>query len=202
LPAAAVGHVTFGSLNNFVKVNPAVLELWGRVLREVAGSRLLVLAPAGDVRRNALRELAKHGVDAARVEFVDRLQRPEYLATYQRIDVCLDTFPCNGHTTTMDALWMGVPVATLVGNTAMGRAGSCLATNVGMPELIARTPDDYVRIAADLCRDLARLGEIRRGLRARMQASPLMDGARFARNMELLFREIWRDWCAHARTSA
>jgi predicted O-linked N-acetylglucosamine transferase (SPINDLY family) len=90
---------------------------------------------------------------------------------------------------------MGVPVVTLVGQTVFGRAGMSQLTNLGLPELIARTPDQYVQIATDLAGDLPRLGELRRTLRARMQASPLMDGPRFARNVEAAYRQMWRNWC-------
>jgi predicted O-linked N-acetylglucosamine transferase (SPINDLY family) len=91
---------------------------------------------------------------------------------------------------------MGVPVIALAGGTVVGRAGVSQLTNLGLPELIARTPQQYVQIAADLANDLPRLGELRRTLRARMEASPLMDAPRFARNVEAAYRQMWRNWCA------
>jgi predicted O-linked N-acetylglucosamine transferase (SPINDLY family) len=91
---------------------------------------------------------------------------------------------------------MGVPVVSLVGRTAVGRGGASILTNVGLPELIAQTPQQYVQIATDLAMDLPRLAELRRTLRARMQASPLMDAPRFARNIEAAYRQMWRNWCA------
>jgi predicted O-linked N-acetylglucosamine transferase (SPINDLY family) len=91
---------------------------------------------------------------------------------------------------------MGVPVISLVGPTAVGRGGASILANVGAPELIARTPQQYVQIATDLAGDLTRLAELRRTLRARMQASPLMDAPRFARNVEAAYRQMWRNWCA------
>jgi protein O-GlcNAc transferase len=196
LPALASGRITLGCLNNFVKVNDRVLEQWAGVLCEVSSARLLMQAPEGNSRRRTLEALEYHGVDPGRIEFVGRMPRPEYLATYGRIDICLDTFPYGGHTTSLDAFWMGVPVVTLVGNTVVGRAGLCQAMNLGLPELVARTPDDYVRIAVGLSQDLDRLAELRGGLRSRMKASPLMDAPRFARNLEGAYREIWRRWCA------
>jgi predicted O-linked N-acetylglucosamine transferase (SPINDLY family) len=90
---------------------------------------------------------------------------------------------------------MGVPVVTLAGRTAVGRGGVSILANVGLPELIAQTPQQYVQIATDLAGDLPRLGELRRTLRARMQASPLMDAPRFARNIEAAYRQMWRNWC-------
>lgn len=195
LPALTGGTIRFGSLNIFTKVNDSVLELWARVLREVKGSELILFAQAGDVRRNALASFARQGVESARIEFLDHQPRHEYLATYHRIDVCLDTFPYNGGATSLDAYWMGAPVVTLVGRTVMGRAGFSLAMNLGLQELVATTPDDYVRVAIELTSDLPRLSALRAGLRKRMQESPLMDGPRFAANMEALYRTIWQKWC-------
>jgi len=202
LPALAAGHVTFGCLNNFAKVSAGALQAWTRVLREVPDSRLLLLAPPGDARRRTLESFEASGVARERVAFEASRPHEKYLATYRRIDVGLDPFPCNGHTTSLDAFWMGVPVVTLVGPTAVGRAGLCQTRNLGLPELVARDPDEYVRIAVDLTRDRIRLGELRATLRARMEASPLMDGARFARNLEAAYREMWRRWCAEAEAGA
>jgi predicted O-linked N-acetylglucosamine transferase (SPINDLY family) len=199
LPALARGHVTFGCLNNFAKVNPDVLDLWGRVLRECAGSRMVVLAPLGAARRRVRAALARHGVDGSRVEFVNRGGRADYLARYRDIDICLDTVPYNGHTTSLDALWMGVPVVTLVGKTVVGRAGLSQAENLGLRELVATTADEYVQIAVALARDLDRLGELRAGLRGRMSASPLMDAPRFARALESVYRQLWRAWCERSK---
>src|SRR5262249_25900979 len=130
-----------------------------------------------------------------RVDLVDRSLRADYLARYRQIDVCLDTFPSNGHTTSLDALWMGVPVVTLVGPTIVGRAGLCQAMNLDLPELVAKTPDEYVTIAARLASDLPRLAALRASLRERLEASPLMDAPRFARDLEAAYRSMWRSWC-------
>ena len=154
------------------------------------------MAPEGRARERTARAFEGFGVDRARVRFVGWRPRLTYLEAYREIDVCLDTFPYNGHTTSLDALWMGVPVVTYVGRTVVGRAGACLATNLGLPELVARSTDDYVRVATDLCADRGRLAALRAGLRARMEASPLMDAPRFARNLENAYRGMWRTWCA------
>jgi predicted O-linked N-acetylglucosamine transferase (SPINDLY family) len=127
---------------------------------------------------------------------VEYQSRQLYLSTYRSIDIALDTVPYNGHTTSLDALWMGVPVITLVGATVVGRAGLCHAMNLGLPELIARTPEQFVSIAVGLAEDIGRLSSLRAGLRARMERSPLMDGARFTRNMEAAYRGVWRRWCS------
>jgi protein O-GlcNAc transferase len=204
LPArheARDGTVTFGCLNNFGKSNSAVFGLWARVLRAVPGSRILLLAPPGQARRRVQDAFATGGVDPTRVEFVGFQRRSDYLKTYHRIDLCLDTAPVNGHTTSLDAFWMGVPVVTLVGPTVLGRAGLCYAQNLGLPDLVATTPDEYVSIAAALAGDRPRLERLRAGLRARMEASPLMDGPRFARNFEVALRSMWRRWCDGHRNS-
>jgi predicted O-linked N-acetylglucosamine transferase (SPINDLY family) len=135
------------------------------------------------------------GVDADRIDLVPRRPTQEYMESYRGIDITLDTFPCNGHTTSLDSLWMGVPVVSLVGNTVMGRAGLCYAMNLELPELVAHTTDDYVRIARELATDRDRLRALRAGLRARIEASPLMDAPRFARNLEAAYRGAWREWC-------
>jgi predicted O-linked N-acetylglucosamine transferase (SPINDLY family) len=159
-------------------------------------SRLLLLAPEGSARQRVLAELATQGVEAARVEFVPRQPRPAYLQTYHRIDIGLDTLPYNGHTTSLDSYWMGVPVVTLVGKTSFGRAGLSQLTNLGLPELIAQSEGEFVSIVRDLAGDLPRLAELRRGLRGRMERSPLMDAKSFVRDMEAAYRHIWREWCA------
>jgi predicted O-linked N-acetylglucosamine transferase (SPINDLY family) len=127
---------------------------------------------------------------------------PEYFALYDRIDVGLDPFPYGGGTTTLDALWMGVPVVTLVGRTAVGRAGLSILSNAGLPELVARTPEEYLSIAAGLATDVPRLAELRTGLRARLQRSPLTDAARFAGHIEAAYRTMWQRWCAAPRHAA
>ena len=122
--------------------------------------------------------------------------RLPYLSTYHRIDIALDSFPYNGQTTSLDAFWMGVPVVTLVGNTIVGRAGLCQAYNLGLPELVAHDPDQFAEIAVGLANDLPRLSALRRELRQRMLDSPLMDAARFTRDLEGLYRKAWQAWCA------
>ena len=196
LPALSNGYVTFGCLNNFCKVNPAVLALWAQVLNAVAGSRLLLLAQPGGHRQRVLDHLGAAGVEPGRIEFAAFRPRLDYLALHQRVDLGLDTFPYNGHTTSLDAFWMGVPVVTRLGGTVVGRAGWSQLCNLDLRELAADSDPDFVRIACGLAGDLPRLAGLRAGLRARMEASPLMDGLRFTRSMESAFREMWRHWCA------
>ncbi len=194
LPALTKGHLTFGALNNCIKLNDAVVALWARVLHAVDDSTIVVYVPPAGQERVAA-QLVAHGIERRRVAFVDRRTRDAYLAGYHDIDVSLDTFPYNGHTTSLDAWWMGVPVVTLVGETIVGRAGLCQAHHLGVPELVARDADQYVAIAVGLCTDLPRLAALRAQLRAKMAASPLMDAPRFARNIEAAYRQMWRRWC-------
>jgi len=196
LPAAATGAVTFGCLNNFCKVSRATLEVWGRLLAATPGSRLLLHSLEGEHRRRVVDFFAAHGVERGRVEFVGFLPGPRYLELYQRIDIGLDPFPYAGGTTTCDALWMGVPVVSLAGRTAVARAGLSILSNLGLSELVASTEEQYVRIAAELAGDLSRVAQLRAELRERMRASPLMDSGRFARSVEGAYREGWRQWCA------
>jgi predicted O-linked N-acetylglucosamine transferase (SPINDLY family) len=200
VPSDASGHITFGCLNHFVKLNDALLEVWSRVLRRVADSRIALLVPHDETRAQVARSLAELGVERGRIEFIGRLPRAQYLARYQSIDISLDPFPCGGHTTGLDALWMGVPVVTLnVPDKIVGRAGLCFAKNLDLGELVASHVDEYVDIAVSLAGDRSRLQRYRAELRRRMEASPLMDGRRFARNMESLYRHAWLDWCRSIR---
>jgi protein O-GlcNAc transferase len=196
LPAETRGYITFGCLNNFCKVNEQVLKLWAEVLRNVDRSRLIMLCPAGKHRQPLLDFMQKEGVDADRVELIAHHPRSQYFKLFNRIDIGLDTFPYNGHTTSLDSFWMGVPVVSLVGERVVGRAGVSQSTNLGLTELIAQKPEDFVRIARGLAGDLPRLAELRRTLRGRMQASALMDARRFAQNIEEAYQAMWRKWCA------
>ncbi len=198
LPARERGYVTFGCLNSFWKLNDATLELWGRVLSAVPESRLLLLAPEGAARGRVQAALKRAGVDEHRVEFASRRPRAEYLKLYAQIDICLDTLPYNGHTTSLDAFYMGVPVVTLVGTTVVGRAGLCHARNLRIPQLIAEIPEAFVDAAVRLARDVDALSRLRGGLRERMVDSPLMDAPRFALNLEHQYSEAFRRWCEQA----
>jgi protein O-GlcNAc transferase len=196
-PAARIpGPIRFGSLNNPCKLNASFLSLWAEVLRGVPDSRLLLLSNS-DRQQRRIRELfERHGVDPARLEFVGHMPRPEYMKTYRRIDIALDPVPYNGITTTCDALWMGVPVVSLTGMTACGRAGLSLLSAVGFADLVARRPEDFAPLATGLALDLPRLAELRKNLRQRMLDSPLMNRKLFAGHVEVAYRRMWQRWCA------
>ncbi len=195
LPAAANKFITFGCLNNSWKINEQCLALWAKVLVAVANSRLVLLLPEGSIRERVAQIMKSHGVDPARLHFVSRRPRGGYMQLYHQIDIGLDTWPYNGHSTSLDSYWMGVPAVTLVGKTVVGRAGLSQLTNLGLNELIARDPEQFVQIAGELAQDIPRLNELRAGLRERMKVSPLMNATAFARNIESAYRQMWRNWC-------
>jgi predicted O-linked N-acetylglucosamine transferase (SPINDLY family) len=196
LPAIRNGFVTFGCLNTFRKVNPGTLALWAKVLTAVPGSRLLLLAPGGRARRCVIEILEANGVSGSRVDFTHRLSRPRYLDMYNRIDIGLDTFPYNGHTTSLDSLWMGVPVVTKLMDAPVGRAGYCQSSNIGIPEICAGDAAGFVDQAVRLANDLEAVRRLRSELRERLVASPLCDAPAFARAMEDAYRMMWARYCA------
>ena len=194
------GHVTFGSFNAQPKISAPVLKLWSAILRAVPGSRLLLKNRAlqeASTRERMLAALAHSGVAPERIEMTGYAATLEgHLASYGRVDVALDTFPYHGTITTCEALWMGVPVVSLAGATHASRVGVSLLGNVGLPDLVATSEEEYIQLAVGLANDPARLAAMRPALREKMKASPLMDAPRFARNVEQAYRQMWRTWCA------
>ncbi len=195
LPASTGAGVTFGCLNNLAKVSPRALELWMDILEAVPQSRLLLHAPDGSCREEICEGFVSHGLSPDRVQFVGRQPWKAYVHGVGRMDVALDPFPYAGGITTLDALWMGVPVVTLSGRTSVGRSGCSILSNLGLPELIAQTPEQYFEIALSLANDLPRLGKLRSTLRERMERSPLRDARGLARDIEGAYRAMWRRWC-------
>jgi protein O-GlcNAc transferase len=191
LPAAARGYITFGSTNSVCKINQVTLSLWAAALHAVKNSRLMILAHPGSHRARIIGFLQRQGIAADRVEFELRKPRRQYLELYNQLDLLLDTFPYNGETTTLDAIWMGVPPVTMVGQLPSSRAGLSLLSNLRLAHLAAKTPSEYPKIAADLCNDPSSLAELRSGLRSRLKDSPLMNGQRFARAIENAYRTAW-----------
>ncbi|HEX4797538.1 MAG TPA: tetratricopeptide repeat protein [Humisphaera sp.] len=191
LPALASRQITFGCFNNYCKISDSALETWARLLARVPDSGLVLLAGFGSPRQRVLDAMDRHGVAADRIDFVWRVSLPQYLAHHHKIDIALDPFPYGGGTTTLDALWMGVPVVTLAGATAVGRGSVSILSNVGLSELIAGSAEQYIDIAVSLANDIDRLTKLRASMRERLLASPLMDAAGFARDMEDVLRKMW-----------
>ena len=196
-PVVRNGFVTFGCTNTFAKTNEPTIDLWVPVLAAVPSSRLLVLAPKGSCRVRFTESFRRRGIDPSRINFLDRQPQLGYLRMYHQIDINLDPLPYPGHTTTMDSLWMGVPVVNLPGQLAVSRGGVSILSTAGLPELIATNPQDFVRIAASLAADIPWLAHLRRTMRDRLLSSPLMDGRRFATNLEAAYRLMWQNWCAN-----
>lgn len=206
LPGLSGAGVSFGSFNNFGKISPVTLDLWAEVLHRTPGSRLVLknvgMGSAGAVE-SMNEQFARRGVPVDRLQMLGQDQSLlVHLRRYDDIDISLDTFPYHGTTTTCESLWMGVPTITLAGPNHASRPGASLLHNVGLADLVAQSPSEYVEIAVQLAGNIPRLAEIRQGLRARMQQSPLMDGPAFARDMEAAYRKAWREWCGSASCGA
>lgn len=204
LPALANGHVTFGCFNNLTKVNDAVVALWARVLTAVPGSRLFLKTKQLDearIRQRVTDCFATNGIEPARLILEGFSPRAEYLDSYRRVDIALDPFPFPGGTTSVESLWMGVPVLTLAGASFLSRQGIGLLMNAGLPDWIAADADDYVARAMSHTSDLQRLASLRSGLRQQVLDSPLFDAPRFAGHFEAALRGMWRAWCSKPHLS-
>lgn len=196
-PISLHGRPTFGSFNNVAKVNAPVIETWGRILRALPDSRLLLkaigLADPG-TRADIVARFVAVGIDPARIELRGPSPRAQFMAEMADVDLALDPFPYGGSTTTLDCLWMGLPVVTLDPGQDARMASRWHLGLVGLSDLVQPTPDGYVETAIALARDPLRLSALRRDLRPRMRASPLCDGHRYAREVEYMFRFLWETW--------
>ncbi len=205
-PREAGGPVTFGCYNDPGKITDAMLQVWARLLATAAGSRLLLKgAGLGNpaIRNHFVERLRAAGLDLTRVELLERVPSPrDHLALYSRVDVGLDTFPYHGTTTTCEALWMGVPVVSLLGDRHVSRVGASLLGSAGHPEWVARDPDEYVRIAAGLASDPAQLAGLRGSLRAALTRAPLLDHGGQAERFGQALRSCWQEACARHRAAA
>jgi predicted O-linked N-acetylglucosamine transferase (SPINDLY family) len=198
-PSSAGGPVTFGSFNNLAKLNERTVELWARVLARVEGSRLLLKSGAFDqktVQDDIRGRFEAAGIDPARILTEGGAPHAAFLGAYGQVDVALDTLGYSGGLTTLEALWMGVPVVTLPGETFAARHALTHLSNAGFTDWVARDADHFVEIAAGLASDPAALAALSAGMREQMPLSPVCDGARYARSLEDAYRRLWRDWCA------
>lgn len=202
LPALTAGRITFGCFNNLNKMDDAVVALWSRVLLAVPGSRLLLKTKrlnGSTVCATTRARFAAHGIGADRLWLEGDSPRAELLATYHRVDIALDPFPYPGGTTSVEGLWMGVPVITRRGNRFLSHIGESIAHNAGLADWIAIDDDDYVAKAIAHSADLQRLAALRAALRQRVLASPLFDAPRFARHFEAA---LWGMWEARRNTNS
>jgi protein O-GlcNAc transferase len=200
VPALARGAITFGSFNNALKLTPATMRCWAAILAAVPGARLVLKAGylADPVVRSSIEaQFSTLGIELSRVELRGHLaDMGDHFSAYAEIDIALDPLIYNGTTTTCEALSMGVPVVSLIGDRHAARVGFDLLSRVGLSELAAPDRDGYVALAAKLAGDLTRLQRVRGELRERMRRSPLCDAAGFARRFEAGLRMMWREWCA------
>jgi predicted O-linked N-acetylglucosamine transferase (SPINDLY family) len=198
-PCTRGAPVTFGSFNAIHKLSDAVLSVWAAVLRALPQARLLLkTAEFGDpqVAARYRQKLAALGVAPERVELLGfQKELASHLELYHRVDIALDTFPYHGTTTTCEALYMGVPVVTLAGETHASRVGVSLLHAVGLDHLVANSPEAFVDICTGLAARVDELAVLRQTLRQRMSASPLMDAADLARAVEAAYRQAWREAC-------
>lgn len=201
LPALKNGHITFGCFQTITKIGDDVLSLWSRVLKQLPTARLRLQNKQfrdATVIAQFRRRLAEQGIDPQRATFFGSTGRAEYLAAHAEVDMILDCFPFPGGTTTCEALWTGVPTLTLAGASLIARQGASLLTAAGLPDWIAETSDDYVQKAVAFAGDIDALATLRAGLREQVLASPLIDGARFARHFE---EALWGMWNSREQLS-
>ncbi|MBT9594831.1 MAG: hypothetical protein IV094_02435 [Vitreoscilla sp.] len=197
-PRPAEAAVVFGSFNNAMKLTPKTIALWAGVLQAVPGAQLLLKAPSfrdGAVQARFAQAFAEHGIAPERLLFRGPSGLDAMMQEYGDIDIALDPTPYNGGTTTLQALWMGVPVVTLAGGNFVSRMGASFMTTLGRPEWVATDEAGYVAMAAGLARDVALLRTARAPLREQMAASPLCDIKSYVVHMEALLLRVWQVWC-------
>ncbi|MBT6088069.1 MAG: tetratricopeptide repeat protein, partial [Rhodospirillaceae bacterium] len=196
LPSLENNHFTFGCFNNFAKINDSVLSTWAEILSAVNDSRLILKTAdldQPDLCSYVVETMVKLGIDESRLDLRTASPQIELLATYNEVDIALDPFPYSGGLTTLEALWMGVPVITKTGQTFAGRHSTAHLSAVGLDDWIAESDSSYVRIATEKAIDRAALPNLRSTLRARMAASPLCNHLSFTRSLERAFQMMWAD---------
>ena len=190
---------TFASFNTLAKITPQVLQWWASILTRLPDARLLVQAAGlehAELAAALHAAFQTHGVEPHRLSLRGWTGLDDYLRLGQEADIALDPFPFNGGVTTCHALWMGLPVITLSGETAASRVGASILGSMGLQECIANDPQSYVDKAVSLAQDTQALAALRASLRTRMQAAGLLDGRGLAAEAESAFRAMWRTWCA------
>jgi predicted O-linked N-acetylglucosamine transferase (SPINDLY family) len=198
LPLARAGHATFGCFNNLAKVGPSMIALWARLLKALPDAHLKLksFGLAAESARHSIREqFTALGIAAERLELSGPAESSQdHLAQYHAVDIALDVFPYNGAATTCEALWMGVPVVTLAGQTHVSRVGASLLNAAGFADLVASSEEEYVAKAVDLAGDSERLRVLRQSMRERLRASSLLDAGGFAAALEQAYGEMWDRW--------
>jgi dTDP-4-amino-4,6-dideoxygalactose transaminase/predicted O-linked N-acetylglucosamine transferase (SPINDLY family) len=197
LPALANGYITFGSFNRPSKISPGVIAVWSQLLRALPTARMLLGAMPEDGDNDSfIAWFAEQGITRERLSFRRRSDMTAYLALHHEVDVCLDTFPYSGGTTTLHAMWMGVPTLTLAGDTAAGRQGACILEHSGLSQFVARDGADFVQKGLAIAADLPVLADLRGGLRDRFALPSSVDLINIANGVEQALRAMWQRWCA------
>ncbi len=198
LPSLAGNPFTFGCVNRIEKISGRSLGLWARILAAVPGSRLLLKEQKLDdpgIRARLLARLQNHGIATDRVLVLGTSTHAEHLGTYHQVDLALDPYPHGGGVSSMEALWMGVPVVTLSGSTIASRLSASILAAMGMLDWIARDDEQYVQKATEWSGDLPRLARMREELRPRMASSIVGDVRAYTRSVEAVYRALWQRWC-------
>ena len=198
LPALNNGYVTFGSFNRPAKINSSVIALWSELMRAVPKSRMLLGAMPKDGENETLVELfAKEGITSERLAFHSRTSIENYLSLHHQVDICLDTFPYNGGTTTHNALWMGVPTLTLAGHTVPSRTGAAILSNIaGLESFVVGDKIAFLRQGVFWAENLGTLADLRGNLRRLIRQSPQGQPKVIADGLEHALRAMWKRWCA------
>ena len=197
LPALSNGYVTFGSFNHLSKLSRSAIALWSQLLRALPDSRMVLGAMPEEGEYDTLIDwFAQEGIARERLSFYARCGMDVYLGLHHQVDICLDTLPYNGGTTTFHALWMGVPTLTLAGSTAAGRSGASILGRVGLEAFIADDAADFVQKGLSWAGNFAALSDIRAGLREHFAQSATGQPAVVAAGVECALRIMWRRWCA------
>jgi protein O-GlcNAc transferase len=197
LPASSNGYVTFGSFNRLSKLSRSVIALWSQLLRNLPDSKMvLVGVPESDRRVSLIDWFAQEGIARERLSFHEHCSLDIYLGLHHQVDICLDTFPYNGGTTTCHALWMGIPTLTLTGDTLPGRVGAGVLGHMGLDEFVADNAADFVHKGLFCAGNLTALSNIRAGLRERFTNSAMGQPELIAAGLERALRIMWQRWCA------
>ncbi|MFI4941280.1 MAG: tetratricopeptide repeat protein, partial [Burkholderiales bacterium] len=197
LPALSNGYITFGSFNRTNKLSRAVIALWSALLRALPESRMLLGAMQADGNNEMLIDwFTQEGIARERLDFHPRSGMPDYLALHRQVDLCLDAFPYAGATTTLHALWMGVPTLTLAGQTMAGRTGDAVAGHIGLEQYVAQDKADFVERGLAIAGNKDALATLRAGLRERLAQSTLCQPELIAAGLECALRTMWQRWCA------
>jgi hypothetical protein len=204
-PATIHGTVTFGSFNNFRKINDSVLSTWALILRQIPDALMVLKWSTADdqaVQDYVRLRFERAGVDPGRIRLCGTTSHFDHLSLMSQVDLLLDCFPFNGSRTTTEGLWMGVPTVTLTGPTYVAQVGKALMTSVGLEIFVAHSPAEYVDKACAFASQREALAQIRQSLRQRMLSSSLCDPVRFTREMAQALRQIWRACCSQQNAGA